>query len=327
MRDPNRGAPDTDRTTVGGPAVRAPGSEGAALGVGAVARRLGIAPPTLRSWGRRYGLEPSGRSDGGHRRYTTADVARLQTVLRLVRQGVPTATAAEAVRGAAFLPELALRSGVRPDRRAAAYGVQDVADGQRLLRTLAERMDVLPLQAAVETALGTAGVVPVWTDLLTPLLTELGEQRQVEVDRLTVEVLAGCLHRYTGQLWTRRPPDPASRPVLLTGLPGEQHALPLLALSAALAEQQVLGQVLGAGVPPAALSAAVLRCRPAAVFVWSSTPGTADAEALGALVRTRPAYPIAIGGPGWSGTKPRGRLRRVTSLGDATAMLVAAVRG
>ncbi|HEY0619073.1 MAG TPA: MerR family transcriptional regulator, partial [Kribbella sp.] len=68
------------------------------LTVGAAARRLGIAAPTLRSWERRYGLSPSARSAGGHRRYSPEDLARLRAMLRLVDQGVPTAEAAAAVR-------------------------------------------------------------------------------------------------------------------------------------------------------------------------------------------------------------------------------------
>jgi DNA-binding transcriptional MerR regulator len=42
------------------------------LSVAAVARRLGVAPATLRTWDRRYGLGPSEHEAGAHRRYTPA---------------------------------------------------------------------------------------------------------------------------------------------------------------------------------------------------------------------------------------------------------------
>src|SRR6202050_5895786 len=45
-------------------------------GIGALARRLGVAPATLRDWERRYGIGPGGRSPGGHRRYRPADTPR-----------------------------------------------------------------------------------------------------------------------------------------------------------------------------------------------------------------------------------------------------------
>ncbi|NEA12181.1 MerR family DNA-binding transcriptional regulator, partial [Streptomyces sp. SID10692] len=43
------------------------------LTTGAVARLLGVAPTTLRSWDRRYGLGPATREGGRHRRWTAAD--------------------------------------------------------------------------------------------------------------------------------------------------------------------------------------------------------------------------------------------------------------
>jgi MerR family transcriptional regulator, light-induced transcriptional regulator len=65
------------------------------LSAGEVARRLGIAATTVRSWDRRYGLGPSVRAPGRHRRYSQSDVARLELMRRLTIDGV---TAAEAAR-------------------------------------------------------------------------------------------------------------------------------------------------------------------------------------------------------------------------------------
>ena len=52
--------------------------------VAAVARRLGIAPATLRTWDRRYGLGPTEHNAGSHRRYSPQDVIRLTLMRRLV---------------------------------------------------------------------------------------------------------------------------------------------------------------------------------------------------------------------------------------------------
>jgi hypothetical protein len=68
------------------------------LPVAAVAGRLGVAPATLRTWDRRYGLGPTRHSAGEHRRYSPADVARLDLLHRLVLAGVPPAEAARIAR-------------------------------------------------------------------------------------------------------------------------------------------------------------------------------------------------------------------------------------
>jgi hypothetical protein len=62
--------------------------------VAAVARRLGVAASTLRTWDRRYGIGPSSRSPGRHRRYDPADLARLEAMHDLMLQGVPPGEAA-----------------------------------------------------------------------------------------------------------------------------------------------------------------------------------------------------------------------------------------
>lgn len=61
---------------------------------GAVAARLGVAPSTLRSWNQRYDLGPSEHRSGRHRRYTTADLVRLEHMRALVAAGIAPAEAA-----------------------------------------------------------------------------------------------------------------------------------------------------------------------------------------------------------------------------------------
>src|SRR5947209_2939234 len=66
------------------------------LSVGAVARRLGVAPATLRTWNRRYGIGAQQLSRGRHRRYTAEDLARLQHMHKLILRGVAPGDAAAA---------------------------------------------------------------------------------------------------------------------------------------------------------------------------------------------------------------------------------------
>ncbi|WP_410479328.1 MerR family transcriptional regulator [Pseudonocardia sp. H11422] len=64
------------------------------LTVAAVARRLGVAPATLRTWDRRYGIGPSDHAPGQHRRYSAADVARLELMQHALVRGASPAEAA-----------------------------------------------------------------------------------------------------------------------------------------------------------------------------------------------------------------------------------------
>ena len=64
------------------------------LSVAAVARRLGVAPATLRTWDRRYGLGPTDHTTGRHRRYGDRDIARLELMQRALLRGASPAEAA-----------------------------------------------------------------------------------------------------------------------------------------------------------------------------------------------------------------------------------------
>lgn len=58
--------------------------------VGALARRLGVTPRTLRFY-EDEGLLQAARSEGGTRFYRERDVVRLEAIVRLVRLGIPLA--------------------------------------------------------------------------------------------------------------------------------------------------------------------------------------------------------------------------------------------
>ena len=72
------------------------------LTVSGAARRLGIAPATLRTWDRRYGVGPSDHARGRHRRYSAADMARLEAMQQALVKGASPAEAARYARAAAL---------------------------------------------------------------------------------------------------------------------------------------------------------------------------------------------------------------------------------
>jgi MerR family transcriptional regulator, light-induced transcriptional regulator len=301
-----------------------PGEESVAapdapLTVAAVARRLGVAPTTLRTWDRRYGLGPSTHEAGTHRRYGAADLARLQTMRRLTLEGVPAAEAARLAlaggrSGAGDQPgnggrAVAFRRpGPRPATTRAAGGPAPVVElgrpGDRVRAVLraAEALDGPTITSTVRASLDRRGAVPTWDGLVAPVLVELGTRwertgRGVDVEHLASEAVLGALRSYQHRLGQ---PATASPPVLLACTEEEQHSLPLHALAASLAERRVATRVLGARVPQDALAAAIRRTGPSAVFLWSTLPSTGDPRALSALPAVRPAPLVVLGGPGWA---------------------------
>ncbi|MEP6797552.1 MAG: MerR family transcriptional regulator, partial [Lapillicoccus sp.] len=149
-----------------------------ALSVGATAARLGVAPETLRSWGRRYGLMPSLRTDGGHRRYTPADLALLLRMQQLVGTGVTPAKAAQAVQlpGSEALDAV---GGAFPRRRSGGPGgrvlaVPGASPEVRGLARAASRLDSEALHGILSDLLAERGAVATWDDVLRPLLLAAG---------------------------------------------------------------------------------------------------------------------------------------------------------
>ena len=204
------------------------------LTVGAVARRLGIAAPTLRSWERRYGLSPSARSVGGHRRYSPEDLVRLRAMLRMVEQGMPTAEAAASVRDQIYPAQSPTvtsatsaegsRPGVlKPVRRAARARAPEPGKLADLFE-LANAMDAERLTHEIARSLDRSGAVEAWTSRLVPLLVKVGEQWErtkacVEVEHLASDAVAGGLRYHTRRSLERFKPDESERPVS-TGLSG-----------------------------------------------------------------------------------------------------------
>ena len=97
------------------------GEEVLAWSVGAVAERLDLATSTLRTWDRRYGIGPSQRTGGGHRRYDEVDIQRVRLMAQLTGRGVPASTAA---RVATSIDAPALASALGPGPAGSSLGRQ-----------------------------------------------------------------------------------------------------------------------------------------------------------------------------------------------------------
>jgi hypothetical protein len=295
-----------------------------ALTAGAVARRLGVAVTTLRTWHQRYGLGPSQHVPGQHRRYTPEDMDRLQVMRRLTAQGVPPAEAAAWARRVPVPIDGGPDTVGSRDGGGHAIATGRAGPAARGLARAAMRMDAPAQRDILEMTVTSHGVVAAWDQVILPVLIGIGEryrstQRFIEVEHLISRSITEVLGAVP------RPPSDQLPRVLLAAADEEQHTLPLEALAAALAEAGVPSRLLGARVPPRALGDAMIKTGPAAVVVWSQTTRTADPEQLRRLVTgPHPPVLVAAAGPGWATRDLPAGVPQLNSLLDAVRIVSAA---
>jgi DNA-binding transcriptional MerR regulator len=312
------------------------------LPVAAVARQLGVAPATLRTWDRRYGIGPSGHTTGRHRRYAPADIARLELMQRALLRGATSAEAAEYALRAAAAPAAAEPDGVlasTPERLMPAPlrpvasdppGTRAVRTGGRTLRLpggsprarglgrAVLAMDATAAQALIVDAIAEQGVVSVWDNVIRPVLAAVAARWEhsgeyVEVEHLVHECTLAAMIGATPLVTAPRNP----RPVLICCVPDERHSLPLYVLRAGLAGRGIGTQLLGAALPVDALASAVRRTAPAAVALWAHLPRYAWGAVFDHIPKTRQPVRLFACGPGWFATELPSRVERLDDLRTA----------
>ncbi|RKE23501.1 MerR family transcriptional regulator [Streptomyces sp. TLI_171] len=333
----------------------------AGVSTGAVARRLGVSPTTIRSWERRYGIGPSHRDPGQHRRWSPDDIALLDEMCRLTSRGIPPAEAAKAARSASR-PDTGDPAGDRtrtpdhghPDddtgsatgRRGPATAPARSPGGSRAiplgtvspacrgLARAAVRLDGPEIARILRLALADLGAVRAWTEVMMPSLFAAGRkwaadaEQYVEVEHLLSWHVSAAL-RTAAVTPTRFVQAP---PALLAAMPGEEHTLPLEAVAAAMAERGLPYRMLGAAVPPRALLDAVARLGPPAVMLWSQSHHTADlplaqqvADAQWGPAGSRGGPRVIPAGPGWRRHESGGRFAGPRTLEAALGLIEQAI--
>jgi len=294
------------------------------LSVAAVARKLGIAPATLRTWDRRYGIGPAHHAPGEHRRYSVDDVARLELMRDALLHG---ATPAAAARYALSTPlphsdpppipdtdETTLPTG----RGGPGLPLPDAGWHARGLARAATALDADAVRRLLNESIAAVGAQITWDLAIRPVLVAIARRWADTGTGIEIEhLLSDCVTAVFSAL-AASTPSTTARPVLLAGMAGDQHQLPIVVLTATLAQRGVTCRSLGADLPADALVAAIRRTAPAALLLWSQLAGTADPDLLTSLPRTRPAFRIFIGGPGWADVAVGPRVVRLSSLQEAT---------
>ncbi|WP_344683608.1 MerR family transcriptional regulator [Saccharopolyspora taberi] len=319
------------------------------LTVAAVASRLGVAPATLRTWDRRYGLGPSDHTTGRHRRYGPDDIARLEQMQRALLRGASPAEAARYARSSSVaLPQRdpaapaesaddsegpMLLSGVLDDAGAETARA-DVelrsTDGAsaRGLRRAALALDSWSMHQLLIESIESDGVVATWEDTFRPALWAITERRQRSGSGVeALQLLVDCATTAFRSVIATAPAPLNPRPVVLAPVPGEAQELELVALAAALAANRVGHRLFGAALPSEGLKAAVRRSAPAAVVLWAGQPNYASARVIGDLPPSRQRFRAFAAGAGWSGEALPAHVEILGSLEAAAARVSETVLG
>ena len=260
------------------------------LTVAAVARRIGVAPATLRTWDRRYGLGPSSHEAGEHRRYCPSDLAKLTMMRRLITSGVAPCDAA--IRAKAHEGSLTF------DNLDEEFVVRD--DVVESLHRASKSLDKNFVETVLRKDIADNGVIASWTEVIVPLLFLVGDEwaatgTGIELEHMLSEVIKRLLREGVAEI--KNPVN--AQPVLLASVGEELHCLALHALAAALAEKKIETFFLGARTPLEAISGMVKRSAPPAVFLWAQLEQNSDPKYFTDLPVVRPAPRVIVGGPGW----------------------------
>ena len=264
------------------------------LSVSSVARRLGVAPATLRTWARRYGIGPSEHEAGSHRKYCPSDLAKLTVMRRLISAGVAPADAAEQAK--AHEGEVVIEEFISLCREC-----DETIDA---IYNAADSLDSLFVETMLRNEIAENGIISAWQEVFVPVLIQVGAAweksgKGVEVEHMLTEILTRVLRESTSDIVVPL----NSRPVLLASVGEELHSLALHALAAALAERGIESHFLGARTPVEALSSMVSRFAPPAIFLWAQLPVNGNPMFVTDLPAVRPAPRVIIGGPGWNPDK------------------------
>ena len=141
---------------------------GSAWTAGQVAKHLGIAESTLRSWHRRYGIGPQGSEPGRYRRYGEDDVARLRRMLDLIGLGMLASDAARTVQAGDSEPVTAERD------VAAVVAAARASDAERC-------------RIVLDSALARRGVIAAWDEVCRPALAAIDADQRTDPDCIDIE--------------------------------------------------------------------------------------------------------------------------------------------
>ncbi len=269
-----------------------------------VTERTGLSADVLRVWERRYGVVAPGRSPGGQRWYSEADVARLRLLARAVECGRSISTVAR-------LSDDALADVVRSEEasRLARTTPHPLAAQPYLAAAIGavESLDGPALETSLRQAALRLSIYELLDGVLTPLTRTIGERWHAGHLSAAHEHLATTvIRRLLSWIMQQHVPAPDAEVVVVTTPAGQVHELgaKLAAATAAASGWRVV--YLGPNLPAADIATAVTTSGARTVALSLVFPAD-DPRMDGELRTLRAALPdarILAGGGGALAYRP-----------------------
>lgn len=229
----------------------------------AVEEATGISSRTLRSWERRYGVPSPGRSAGGRRLYSEADIALIQWLREQVARGISISRAISRISASDTEPQGSL-SPIELERlQLRLLQAIDWMDEDEVLRIIQNAVTSAPIESVIE-------------HLLQPVMYRVGELWAAGRMSVASEHFGTHIVRSVLSDLLRSGPQPWLPYHVLVGCaPGEQHDVGPLVLAIFLRQAGFRVSFLGASLEAQSLMADVHRLQPDAVCLSATTAGAA----------------------------------------------------
>lgn len=271
--------------------------------MGVVTQRTGVSSHTLRAWERRYGVVEPGRTEGGHRLYSDADVEHLRLLSLLTQHGRQIGQISDRSTDElrALLKEDREAEAATPDaeraRPTASYEADELlADAYAAVAAI----DSEELGAVLRRGALTLSTTTFLDELLVPLMSRIGDAWADRKLRPAHEHAASAVAiRVAG--WLMDNFEPAGDPpcIVVTTPSGQQHELGALAAAVTAASEGWRVRYLGPNLPADDVAVAVSDSDAQALALSLVYPASdaAIGEELRALRHSLPeSFPILVGG-------------------------------
>lgn len=204
----------------------------------AASEATGLGVETLRAWERRYGIVVPARDGSGRRIYSASDIVRLRRLREATDRGHP----------------IGRLAGLRDDELETLLGESghDPTSQvfiERILRAV-QAFDVSECEQALMLAIATVTPMRLMTDIVGPLLTEIGEGwHRGELSIAQEHMVSALLHRHLALVLQTFDRCAGGSGVVFSTLPGERHELGLMMAATTCASLGHKAHYLGPDMP------------------------------------------------------------------------------